>query len=125
MASKGRWNRRPAAGHQFNPECSKLRTMPVIDLIGPYYGLVTSWVAHLFLGFVFGSVIGLALWLRRRRDLRGNPAGSMLRWSGLVIGIYFLRGVFDLLLFMFYLYWAWLVASPRGAIPSVLDMGLV
>ena len=81
--------------------------MTLFNPFGPFSEwLVASWLGHLVIGFVVGSVIGLVRWRGHRKDIRGHPAGFMLRWGGVVIGLYLLSDFFDIL---FIIVFSWLI----------------
>ena len=44
---------------------------------------------------VVGGVIGLLLWVSRPEATRGHPVGLVLRWIGILVGLFVLRLVFS------------------------------
>ncbi len=76
-----------------------LHSMGIVDS-SPAAVVWVNLLGHMVIGLVVGSVIGLVRWAVRPEGIRGHPVGSMLRWSGIVIGLYLLRGFFGI-------FWSW------------------
>ena len=67
--------------------------------------LTTLLLGNLVFALVAGGTIGLILWRRRPETARGHPVASMLRWMGVVVGLFVLH-------FVLVLFWNWY----RGAL---------
>ena len=50
-------------------------------------------LGDLVFALMAGSAVGFVLWRRRPETIRGHPVASMLRWMGVVVGLFVLRGV--------------------------------
>ncbi|MCE2405109.1 MAG: hypothetical protein J4F43_08130 [Dehalococcoidia bacterium] len=60
--------------------------------------MLTALPGDLVFALIVGGVIGLMRWWRLPETGRGHPAGSMLRWMGIVFGLLVLRVFVDAVL---------------------------